>query len=280
MVRIHFGHAVIDTGSGYRAHDVLSELRRRNAELAEAVCARDQFISIAAHELRNPMAAMFLRVQQLSKIVRSGAADKHERTVCELERLDQLMEHYVKRATVLLDVSRVASGKIALHPTRVDFSAMLREEVEDLMSAARHVGSPLKSEIADGVCGVWDRLAIEQITDNILSNAIKFGAGSPVEISLASDGAMATFSVRDHGIGISKLDQARIFERFERALTAQQHSGFGVGLWLVRELVDAMSGRIDIVSAAGAGSTFTIALPLAPIVPKGAFVGDLFAVHG
>jgi two-component system, OmpR family, sensor kinase len=262
-------------------HDILSQLRRRNAELAEAVSARDQFIAVAAHELRNPMAAMYLRVQQLARIVQSADAYDHQRIARDLARLDRLVERYVKRATMLLDVSRIAAGKgVVLQPAMVDFSALLREAVEDTRPAARHGAAPLDLRIADEVRGQWDRLALGQIVDNILSNAIKFGAGKPIEISLAADAETASFRVKDHGIGISKLDQTRIFERFERAQGARQHGGFGVGLWLVRELVDAMGGHIDIVSAPAAGSTFTVILPLAPTVPKGAFMGDLFDPHG
>jgi signal transduction histidine kinase len=265
---------------GYR-HDVVSELRRRNAELAEAVNARDQFIAVAAHELRNPMAALYLRVQQLTRIVASPAGVDSQRVARELARLDRVMEHYVKRATMLLDVSRIAAGKgITLQPEAVDFSALLRDTVEEQRPAVTHAGSSLKLDIAEGVRGEWDRVALTQIIENIVTNAIKFGAGKPIEISLAGDAETASFRVRDHGIGISKLDQKRIFERFERTRGARPHGGFGIGLWLVRELVDTMGGDIDIASTPGAGSTFTITLPLAPTVPKGAFMGDLFDPHG
>ncbi len=265
---------------GYR-HDVLSELRRRNAELAEAVSARDQFIAVAAHELRNPMAALYLRVQQLTRIVEAPTGADPQRIARELARLDRVMEHYVKRATMLLDVSRIAAGKgVTLQPEAVDFSALLRETIEEQRPAAAHAGSSLELRIAEDVHGEWDRVALTQIVENIVTNAIKFGAGKPIEISLAGDAETASFRVRDHGIGISKLDQKRIFERFERTHRARPHGGFGIGLWLVRQLVDTMGGHIDIASTPGAGSTFTITLPLAPTVPKGAFMGDLFDPHG
>ena len=262
-------------------HDVLSELRRRNAELAEAVSARDQFIAVAAHELRSPMAAIYLRIQHLAKLVQSPAGHDPQRVARELLRLDRLMERYVNRATMLLDVSRIAAGKrVMLQPAAVNFSTLLHEAIEDLRPAALHAGSRLELRIAAEIRGEWDRLAVAQIVDNILSNAIKFGAGKPIEISLSADREAVSFRVRDHGVGISKPDQMRIFERFERAQAARTYSGFGIGLWLVRELVDAMGGHIDIASAPGAGSTFTISLPLAPAVPKGAFMGDLFDPHG
>jgi signal transduction histidine kinase len=261
--------------------DVLTDLQRRNAELAEAVKARDEFIAVAAHELRSPMSAMYLRVQQLAAIVRSPGGHDAERVARELMRLDGLMEDYIKRATMLLDVSRIAAGKpIVLEPDAVDLSLLLREAIEHLGPAAGHAGSRLDLRVDGNPIGEWDRLAVVQIIENLLSNAIKFGAGMPIEVSLAGDARTASLRVKDRGVGISKRDQARIFECFERARAARPNSGFGIGLWLVRKLVDAMGGQIDIVSAPGAGSTFTVTLPRVPPVPKRPPMGELFDPHG
>jgi two-component system OmpR family sensor kinase len=191
------------------------------------------------------------------------------------------MGHYIKRATMLLDVSRIAAGKpVVLEPAAEDFAILLHEVIEGLRPAARHAGSRLELHIGANVYGEWDRLAIAEIVENVLSNAIKFGAGQPIVISLTGDAEVVSFRVQDHGVGISKPDQTRIFERFERARAARPYCGFGIGLWLVRKLVDAMGGHIGIVSAAGSGSTFTITLPRAPPVPKRTLMGDLFDPHG
>jgi signal transduction histidine kinase len=262
------------------SRDELGELRRRNDELAEALAARDRFLSVAAHELRNPMTSMYLRVQQLVNTAGSAGADKQDRMIREIERLEHLMAHYIKRATMLLDVSRVAAGKITLEPVPVDFAALLRDAVEEVRPAAQHAGSQLTVDIPDELRGVWDRLAVEQVIENILSNAVKFGAGQAIEISLGSASDTVSLRVRDHGIGMSKLDQTHLFERFRRGQGAQQHIGFGVGLWLVSELVEAMGGRISIVSATETGSTFTVTLPLTPIVPNGAPARDRFGLNG
>ena len=112
--------------------------------------------------------------------------------------------------------------------------------------------------------GLLDQLAVEQIADNLLSNAIKYGAGEPVEVSLLRRGAKAQLTVRDHGIGISEEDQARIFDAFERAVTRREQGGFGIGLWVVRQLVDTMHGEIHVASRRAEGSTFTVILPLSP----------------
>ena len=113
-----------------------------------------------------------------------------------------------------------------------------------------------------GVSGCWDRLALEQVTENLISNAIKYGAGKPIAISLSSDDGIARLSVRDEGAGISLDDQARIFGRFERAVRQRPHGGFGIGLWVAQQLVSALHGEIAISSQPGAGSDFIVALPL------------------
>jgi len=109
---------------------------------------------------------------------------------------------------------------------------------------------------------MWDPVAAEQVAENLVSNAIKFGAGKPVTIALRSDGRTARLAVRDRGIGISAQDRARIFGRFERAVANREQGGFGVGLWLVNRLVVAMGGTVAVESAPGEGSTFTVALPI------------------
>jgi signal transduction histidine kinase len=109
--------------------------------------------------------------------------------------------------------------------------------------------------------GGWDRLRLEQITTNLLSNAIKYGPGKPIEITLAGDEQRATLRVRDQGIGIAAEDHGRIFERFERAVSPRRYGGFGLGLWIVRRVADALGGTIDVESRPGAGATFTVTLP-------------------
>jgi signal transduction histidine kinase len=121
--------------------------------------------------------------------------------------------------------------------------------------------SPVETSLQDGVVGSWDRLALEEVADNLLSNAIKFGAGKPVTVALTADERTARLAVRDRGIGISEADRARIFGRFERAVTRREHGGFGIGLWLANQLVTAMGGAIAVEGGPGEGTTFTVTLP-------------------
>lgn len=230
-------------------------------ELRLAVRARDEFIAIAAHELRNPMTPVLLRVSSLATAARRPDASP-ESLAAGLDGLRVLIQNYLRRATVLLDVSRITTGKLTLSPQPVDLTEVVQRLTAEAEPVARHFGSELRLFISHGVRGVWDMLAVEQVVENLISNAIKYGHGKPVEVALSLEGKHARLVVRDHGPGISEQDRKRIFERFERALTGSA-GGFGVGLWLVQQLVKAMEGNIAVESEVGAGSTFTVTLPLA-----------------
>lgn len=241
--------------------ETLEELRQRNAELAEAVAARDTFIAVAAHELRNPMTPM---VGQIDLLLAGVKARKYspEQIEQRLERIRQVMNHYVKRAGVLLNVSRMTSGKLALEPGPCDLSLLIREITDTFAEAAHHSGSPIGIEAPATLPGTWDRLAIEQIVDNLISNAIKYGVGRPVDVCAEATDDEVCIRVRDRGPGIPADSRPRIFGRFERAVGHEQRrSGFGVGLWVVGQLVEAMEGTITISDAEGGGSVFSIVLP-------------------
>ncbi len=240
---------------------------RRIAALEEAVRARDEFISVAAHELRNPLTPIVLLVDMLRARARKLQAASE--LIAGLDRLDWVVAAYVRRTTALLNVSRLASDKFRVELSEVDLSVVIREVADNLALSAERVGSPLILSIQDGIKGILDRLGVEEIADNLLTNALKYGAGEPIEVMLARNGDRACLRIRDHGIGISSEDQARIFARFERAVARSQHGGFGIGLWMVGRLVEAMDGSISVESRSGEGSSFTVTLPLtAPLAAK------------
>jgi len=242
-----------------------SQQARLAAELAQAVRARDEFIAIAAHELRNPMTPILGYAEHLLAVGRRPESEYPEVIIVGLERLVGLIGEYIKRATTLLDVSRITAGKLCAELSLVELSAVMRQAVERHRPEAERSGCRLWPSIEDNVSGLLDQLAVEQIADNLLSNAIKYGAGEPIEVSLGRHGAKAQLTVRDHGIGISEEDQARIFDPFERAVTRREHGGFGIGLWVVRQLVGIMHGEIHVTSCHAEGSTFTVILPLSPM---------------
>ncbi|BDG01434.1 hypothetical protein AMOR_04300 [Anaeromyxobacter oryzae] len=243
--------------AGYAA--VALENLRLVSDLREAVAARDTFLAIAAHELRTPLAALALQVGMAERRVSApdaqldgvrGALDRISRTV---KRLGGLIEH-------LLDASMVGQHRIPLHRKEVDLAATVRDAAEALGDPAH---ADIRVEAASAVVGRWDAERIERAVYNLLANAVKFGSGRPIEIAVAAVNGMAQLTVHDRGIGIPPEAQARIFDRFARAVPTANYGGFGLGLWLTRQTVEAHGGTIAVASAPGEGATFTVRLPLA-----------------
>jgi two-component system, OmpR family, sensor kinase len=174
------------------------------------------------------------------------------------------MGHYLKRAATLLDVSRITTGKFKMVPAACDLGEVVQLIADTFDETARHAGALLEIDAPKSVPGSWDRLALEQIIDNLVSNAIKYGGKNPVVVSVEDpqDGPRVAIRVRDHGPGISARNKERIFGQFERAIGAdERQSGFGVGLWVVGQIVEAMEGTITVNDAEGGGTVFTVVLP-------------------
>jgi signal transduction histidine kinase len=157
------------------------------------------------------------------------------------------------------------SHHLALTYEEVDLSELAGMTTDRLADSVRHAGCTLSMRADAPVIGVWDRLRVEQVLVNILSNAIKYAPGAPIEVTVTEQDGQAVFSVRDHGPGIAPADQGRIFERFVQLSPTEQHrGGFGLGLWIVRKIVDSFHGTLELTSAPGEGSTFTVTLPRVP----------------
>lgn len=242
-----------------------ADLLKMNQELREAVRARDEFLAIAAHELRSPMHALMLQIEGAMIVARrSGTPELMQR----LERVRLVLERYVKRATLLLDISRVNAHSMDLRFEELDIAEIVRETVDTYAVEAAFHHSDMRLTAPEALRGSWDRLSVEQITGNLVSNAIKYGDGKPVHIALAREEGRVRLEVKDQGIGISSEDQARIFGRFEQVVSARSRTGFGVGLWLARALIEAHRGSISVKSAPGKGTAFTVWLPLDPTAPR------------
>ena len=240
----------------------LAELRELVETLRGSVRARDDFIAIAAHELRNPMTPI-VGVAELALIAARRAEGKcPPRVIILLERLQRLVQDYVRRATRLLDITRLETGNLQLEPAATDLSQLVLSTVRRYEAEAAHQQCALQYDIEPDVSGRFDPLAVEQVIDNLVSNAVKFGAGKPVSVRLRSDGRAACLEVQDSGIGMSLDQQERIFGRFEQIVARHGGSGFGLGLWIASRLVAAMDGRVTVSSRPGDGSTFTVMLPL------------------
>jgi signal transduction histidine kinase len=190
-------------------------LAARVAELEAELQARDDFLAIAAHELRNPMTPISARLELLLARARHMSGGVPAGLVHGLELLEGLVNAYLRRATTLLEVARASSGKLNLQADEVDLSALVRQVTANILPLAEGAGCQVRINVEDGVSALCDPMAVEQILGNLLSNAIRFGPGRrPVEVSLASDGGLARLSVRDEGVGISDCDQGLISSAF------------------------------------------------------------------
>ncbi len=273
-----FGHITLMRdmgGAPYTAEDeaLLEDLAHRAAQAIEnarlygeaqaAVAARDEFLSIASHELRTPLTALKLALENMRRVAKADALATLppayiERVLATAERQGQRLE---KLVAALLDVSRIHMGRLELEFEEVDLGAVIAEAAAQLEDEAAQAGSPIDVR-GEPVRGQWDRLRIGQIATNLLSNAIKYGAGKPVAVETARAGERAILVVRDRGIGIAPADQRQIFERFERAVSSRNYGGLGLGLYIVRRIVEAHGGSIRVESQPGEGAAFFVDLPL------------------
>jgi PAS domain S-box-containing protein len=252
------------TFAGYIGSCVdITELKDVEAQLRRSIREREDFLSVASHELRTPLTTLLLSLQRLQRETKRAHPDdpEHpflrdvERAVTQSNRLEELVQD-------LLDVSRLSSGRLELQLEPAELTGIVGTAVEQIAESARRVGSALVFEPGPPVIGRWDRSRLERVATNLLSNALKYGAGKPVRVGVRAEADRAILSVRDEGIGIDPADHHRIFGQFERAVSARNYSGFGLGLWIVHEIVRVHGGRVDVTSAPGAGAMFTVTLPL------------------
>ena len=246
---------------GRRAGFALENARLYRSAV-EAVKLRDDFLSVAGHELKTPLTAVILKVAALLRAFQSEqppeprvAAEKLGRIAGATARLERLVSE-------LLDVSRITSGKLQLEPQRHDLVAIAREVIGRFAEQSARAGSPILLEAAQPVEGSWDRPRLDQVLTNLLSNALKYGPGQPVRVEVSAEKEhRARLRVEDRGIGVPVEDQARIFDRFERAVPDRNYGGLGLGLWIARRIVEAHGGEIRVQSAPGQGATFEVLLP-------------------
>jgi PAS domain S-box-containing protein len=259
---------------------VAIENARLYREAREAVRARDEFLSIASHELKTPLTTLQLQIQGLVRKIGSATRDPMlELLGPRLSTAERQVERLTGLINNLLDISRITAGRLDLDLETVDLTNVVRDAAARSREDLARAGCALDLQ-TDGPCiGRWDRLRVEQVVGNLLSNAIKYGAGHPIEMSVSGDSEAARFTIRDHGIGIPPEDQARIFERFERAVSDRHYGGLGLGLWIVRQIVDAFGGTIQVDSGPGRGSTFHVVLPKAPRLRRTTDAGARTDVH-
>ncbi|HEX2688882.1 MAG TPA: PAS domain-containing sensor histidine kinase [Kofleriaceae bacterium] len=241
------------------------QLEERVKEAGEAIRARDEFLSIASHELRTPLSALVLQLGGLQNVLHEAKIQSpNTKLIGKVDKAVKATGRLITLVDSLLDVSRIASGRLQLQPEECDLADVVRDMAEREVDTARRAGCELRYHVEAPLRGVWDRVRVEQILANLLSNAMKYGPGKPIEVTVATAGDAVSIAVQDHGIGISQADIERIFGRFERAVSVRHYGGLGLGLYITRQLVEAHGGTIWATSEPGAGALFVVELPRRP----------------
>ncbi len=236
-------------------HSLPVSLTQENARLRDQVQAAFELVGVAAHDLGNPLTSLHLRLHRLR-----GQMPPDAPALEGLAKAEREARRMGLMVNDLLDLSRLSAGRLDLEPRELDLAALLREVAERFADQAAGLGSALVVHAPGPVRGRWDRQRLDRVVTNLLSNALKFGQGRPIELHVLAEDSRVRLSVCDHGMGIPPEAQERLFSRFER-LGDTGRPGAGLGLYIVRQLVEAHGGTVHVSSRPGEGSTFTIELP-------------------
>ena len=245
----------------HRAALVVAQWRTLR-DLERSIAARDEFLSIASHELRTPLTTLELQLDGVRRALeRKFVDDEGDRVRKRVDVAVRQVARLNSLVTGLLDVSRLDRGSLELESEVFELADLVRDVVDRFEEPAAKAGSKLTSNLAEGQLGKWDRNRLDQAVSNILANALKYGAGKPIDVRLEARDGHAAISVRDGGIGIPRAAHERIFGRFERAVSTAHYGGLGLGLYIAQQIVIAHGGSIEVTSELGAGAVFTVLLP-------------------
>jgi signal transduction histidine kinase len=245
-----------------RANAVLEErVAERTERLRAALAHRDDFLSVASHELRTPITALQLQLQTMLRAL-DRATDPSQAVGEVRERIGRTLRQGDRLAALvgdLLDVTRARDGALPVQPAPADLAAIAREAVTRLAEPLARAGCAVSLDAPSPVPGRWDALRLDQVLTNLLMNAARHAPGE-VRVTVVEDDGRARLDVRDRGAGVPPADRERIFGAFERGPNARA-GGFGLGLWIVRRIVDAHGGAVRVEDAPGGGARFVVELP-------------------
>lgn len=233
-------------------------LSHRIEELERAVRQREEHIAIVTHDIREPLSPVLLMVRRLLEdVTEKGASFALATLAPRVQSISSRLDQFVRMLNRLLDATQLQTGDVSLDPEDLDLVVVAREIAAEVAEGTR---TPVEIHVTGdpSVDGRWDRLRLDEILRNLIGNAVRFGTLTPVEVEVRGKGALVTIAVRDRGVGIAPADHERIFEKHVRLAN---RSGFGLGLWIVRQIVRAMDGAIEVDSDIGRGAAFTVTLP-------------------
>lgn len=251
-----------DAGGGDEPGGLAAQLR----EALEAIQARDEFLAIAAHELRSPLNALGL---QLAVLERQAASSGVPQLQAQVARARHNVDRYIRRASALLDVSRLASGQLQPERRHVALRDVVQLVLDAYQDEAQLRRVAIDAHIEGDPAGLWDERMVEEMLSNLVSNALRYGAGSPVRIRAGgTPGGLAWFEVADDGPGIPEAEREFVFGKFSRAVShSRDRGGFGLGLWIVAGMAASLQGSIELRTPAEGGAVFVVTLPTQPRLP-------------
>lgn len=234
-------------------------------ELERALKTRDEFLSIASHELKTPLTSLMLHSQYFMKGIEQG-----DPNIYTPQRVDALARQLEKQVTKLnslvddmLDISRISTGRLEIRPEEFDFSELINDIKEMLKTPFETSNYPLPiiESNHENVMVKWDRVRMEQVLINLFTNAIRNGEGKPIILNTSVADDKIFITIKDHGVGISEEDVNKIFDCYAKIKNPSQVNGLGLGLYISKQIVEAHQGQLTVESKLGHGSSFKIELP-------------------
>ena len=255
---------IVILGIALTGSNIDRALSRRNVlndALTKAIMARDEFLSIASHELRTPLTSIKLQTQMIAKGIHKDGMDL-DRMDRMLKQTDQSVNRITRLVDDMLDISRLSTGKMTLQREYFLLEEMVKDVIERLQPLLDEAGCAISFQVMQPASGNWDKFRIEQVVTNILTNATRYSPGKAIEVRLGTQGDQAVMSFKDSGQGIAPQDQERIFQRFERAETTHETRAMGLGLYIVKQILQMHNGDIKVKSELNKGSEFIVSLPI------------------